>query len=51
MGIMPKQNGHPVPSKDIGFNDQEKLYNKEACDVRTQYSTLFPLSSNQNYQT
>jgi hypothetical protein len=51
MGVLPKQNGHPVPSKDIGFNDQEILYIKEACDVRAQYSTLFPLSSNQNYQT
>ena len=26
-------------------------YPKEACDVRSQYSTLFPLSSNQNYQS
>ena len=51
MDIIPKQNGHPVPSIDIGFNNQEKLYTKEACDVRTEYSTLFPLSSNQNYQT
>ena len=50
MGILPKQNGHPVPSKDIGFSDQEKPYTKEACDVRPHYSTLFPLSSNQNYQ-
>ena len=30
------------------FFDQDKLYQKETCDVRTQYSTLFPLSSNQN---
>jgi len=48
---MQKQNGHPVPSIDIGFNNQEKPYRQEACDVRTHYSTLFPLSSNQNYQT
>ena len=26
----------------------DKTNPKEACDVRTQYSTLFPLSSNQN---
>ena len=48
---MPKQNGHPVPSIDIGFSDEEKPYIQEACDVRTHYSTLFPLSSNQNSQT
>ncbi len=46
-----KENGHPVPSKDIGFIDQEKLYNKEASDVRTHYSIILPLSSNQNYRT
>ncbi len=51
MGIIQKQNGHPVPCMDIGFNDQEKPYSQEACDVRTHHSTLFPLSSNQNYQT
>ncbi len=51
MEFSQKQNGHPVPSIDIGFNDQEKPYRQEACDVRTHYSTLFPLSSNQNYQT
>jgi len=33
------------------FVVQDKLYQKEACDVRTEYSTLFPLSSNQNYQS
>ncbi len=33
------------------FVVQDKLYQKEACDVRTQYSTIFPLSSNQNYQS
>jgi len=27
---------------------KEKPYTKEACDVRTHYSILFPLSSNQN---
>ena len=43
-----KQNGHPVTPKGIWFNDQEKLYPKEACDVHYQYSTIFPLSSNQN---
>ncbi len=32
------------------FVDQDKQYPKEACDVRTHYSILFPLSSNQNYQ-
>jgi len=31
------------------FVSQDKLYQKEACDVRAQYSTLFSLSSNQNY--
>src|SRR6056300_243046 len=46
-----KQNGHPVSPKGITFFDQEKKYPKEACDVRSYYSTLFPLSSNQNYQT
>ena len=46
-----KQDGHPVSPKDIGFNWQEKLYPKETCDVRIHYSTLFPLSSNQNYQS
>ena len=34
--------------EDIGFNWQDKLNPKEACDVRAHYSTLFPLSSNQN---
>ena len=33
------------------FVYQNKLYQKETCDVRTQYSTLFPLSSNKNYPT
>ena len=46
-----KQNGHPVSPKDIGFNWQDKLYPKEACDVRVHYYTLFPLSSNKNYQS
>jgi hypothetical protein len=43
-----KQNGHPVTPKDIGFSCEDKLYPKEACDVRTHYSTLFSVSSNQN---
>jgi len=43
-----KQNGHPVPLKGIVIFDQEKTYPKEACDVRTHHSTLFPVSSNQN---
>ena len=51
MGSRSKQNGHPVTPLVIGFNDQEKLYPKEACDVRTHHSTLFPFSSNQNYQS
>ena len=46
-----KQNGHPVTPKCIEFNGKEKTYTKEACDVRTDYSILFPLSSNQNYQS
>ena len=46
-----KQNGHPVSPKDISFFAQEKIYPKEACDVRSYYSTLLPLSSNQNYQS
>ena len=46
-----KQNGHPVSPKDNSFFAQEKIYPKEACDVRSYYSTLFPLSSNQNYQS
>ena len=33
------------------FVSQNKLYQKETCDVRAQYSTLFSLSSNQNYPT
>ena len=31
-----------------GFVCEKKPYPKEACDVRTQYSIIFPLSSNQN---
>jgi hypothetical protein len=46
-----KQNGHPVTPKCIWFNREVKTYTKEACDVRTDYSTLFPLSSNQNYRS
>lgn len=46
-----KQNGHPVTPKCIEFNREEKTYTKEACDVRADYSILFPLSSNQNYQS
>ena len=42
-----KQNGHPVTPQCIEFNREEKTYTKEACDVRSHYSTLFPLSSNQ----
>ena len=33
------------------FVEQDKPYQKEACDVRTQHSIIFPLSSNQNCQT
>ena len=33
------------------FVSQNKPYQKETCDVRTQYSALFSLSSNQNYST
>ena len=29
----------------------DKLYPKEACDVRTQYSSIFPFSSNKNCQS
>jgi len=32
------------------FVSQDKPYHKEACDVRTQYSIIFSLSSNQNHQ-
>ena len=46
-----KQNGHPVPRKGIRFICKGKLYPKEACDVRTYYSTILSLSSNQNYKT
>ncbi len=46
-----KQNGHPVSSEDISLIGKERLYPKEACDARTQYSTLFPLSSTQYYQS
>ena len=46
-----KQNGHPVTYRCIEFNGKEKTYTKEACAVRTDYSILFPLSSNQNYQS
>jgi hypothetical protein len=46
-----KQNGHPVTPNCICFDCEAKTYTKEACDVRTYYSTLFPLSSNQNYQS
>jgi hypothetical protein len=46
-----KQNGHPVTPNCIWFNREAKTYTKEACDVRSYYSTLFPLSSNQNYQS
>ena len=48
MGYQLKQNGHPVSPKSIWFMCKEKPYTKEACDVRTHYSILFPLSSNQN---
>lgn len=50
MDFESKQNGHPVTPKCIWFNNEEKPYTKEACDVRTHYSILFPLSSNQDYQ-
>jgi hypothetical protein len=46
-----KQNGHPVSPNCICFDCEVKTYTKEACDVRTDYSILFPLSSNQNYQS
>ena len=46
-----KQNGHPVPRKGIRFICKGKPYPKEACDVRTYYSTILPLSSNQNCKT
>jgi hypothetical protein len=46
-----KQNGHPVTPNCIGFNHEVKTYKKEACDVRTHYSTLFPVSSNQSCQS
>ena len=48
VGYLSKQNGHPVSPKSIWFKCKEKPYTKEACDVRTYYSILFPLSSNQN---
>jgi hypothetical protein len=46
-----KQNGHPVPRKGIRFICESKPYPKEACDVRTYYSTILSLSSNQNCKT
>ncbi len=46
-----KQNGHPVTPRGNKFVTQQINYPKEACDVRSYYSTLFPLSSNQNYQS
>jgi len=46
-----KQNGHPVSRKGISFICEEKQYPKEACDVRTYYSTILSLSSNQNCKT
>ena len=51
MVVVSKQNGHPVPRKGISLICEEKLYPKEACDVRTHYSTLFSFSSNQNCKT
>ena len=45
-----KRNGHPVPLEGIDFFAQEKTYPKEACDVRAHHSTLFSVSSNQNYR-
>jgi len=47
----PKQNGHPVTPEYIWYNCEVKTYTKEACDIRSYYSTLSPLSSNQNYQS
>jgi len=46
-----KQNGHPVSPNCICFDREEKTDTKEACDVRTDYSILLPLSSNQNYRS
>ena len=46
-----KQNGHPVPQKGIRFICEGKPYPKEASDVRTYYSTILSLSSNQNCKT
>jgi hypothetical protein len=51
MGVVSKQNGHPVSQKDISLICEDKHYPKEACDVRTHYSTILSLSSNQNYKT
>jgi len=33
------------------FVCQDKPNPKESCDVRTQYSSIFPLSSNQDYRS
>ena len=38
-----------LPGYEVVCN--HNLLSKEACDVRTQYSIIFPLSSNQNYQS
>jgi hypothetical protein len=46
-----KQNGHPVSPRGNNFVTEQINYLKEACDVRNYYSTLFPLSSNQNYKS
>jgi hypothetical protein len=36
-----KQNGHPVSLKGISFIYPKKQYPKEACDIHTQYNTIF----------
>jgi hypothetical protein len=46
MVFLLKQNVHQATPKDLWFIDQEKLYQKETCDVQYQYRTIFPLSSN-----
>src|SRR5512139_1444556 len=44
------RNGHPVSQGDYNLVSPQEKDPKEACDVQPEYSTLFPLPSNPNYQ-
>src|SRR4030043_2099115 len=39
------RNGHPVSQRDYNLVLRQEKIPQEACDVQSQYSTLFPLSS------